>query len=134
MAGILLDLGVMTADELKERTRRFALDIIELCLKLGNDDLGRLVRPQLLRAGTGVATNYRAACRSRSRREFGSKLGIVVEEADESELWLDVLATRQYGPPDLVARLRGEAMELRAIFATSRATVVSRTGTARQPV
>ena len=124
----------MNPEELRARTRAFALDVIDLCLQFGNDDLARLVRPQLLRAGTGVAFNYRAANRSRSRREFGSKLAIVLEEADESELWLDVLTVRRYGPQDVVARLRGEAVELRAIFAASRATVVDRSRKRRRVV
>jgi N-carbamoylputrescine amidase len=72
----------------------FALEIIDLCLSLGSDDLARLIRPQLLRSGTGVATGYRAACRSRSPREFASRMATVTEEADESELWLDILQVR----------------------------------------
>jgi four helix bundle protein len=95
----LPDRGAMIGDELKARTRRFALGVIDLCLKLGSDDLAKLVRPQLLRAGTGVAANHRASTRCRSSREFASKLLIVVEEADESEFWLDVLETRRAGAP-----------------------------------
>ena len=79
------------AEELKARTKRFLLDIIcfvnELPLTAAAREIGR----QLLRAGMGVAGNYRAACRSRSHREFTARIGVVLEEADESELWLDVL-------------------------------------------
>lgn len=117
----------MSIEELKARTRQFALDVIDLCLKLGADDFARLVRSQLLRAGTGVAANYRGACRSRSGREFAARLAIVVEEADEAELWLDFVETRAYGPADEVAALRREAIEVRAIFATARATTLRRT-------
>ena len=116
----------MIGDELKARSRKFAMDVIDLCLQLGTGDLARLVRPQLLRACTGVAANYRAAGRGRSRREFTSKLALVIEEADESELWLDVLETKKCGPGDAVIRLRGEARELRAIFAASRRTALKR--------
>jgi len=116
----------MIGDELKARARQFALDVIDLCLHLGTDDLARLVRPQLLRACTGLAANYRAAGRSRTRREFISKLGLVIEEADESELWLDVLETKKCGPLEAVSRLRREAYELRAIFAASRRTALDR--------
>lgn len=116
----------MIGDDPKARTRKFALDVIELCLKLGSDDLARLVKPQLLRAGTGVAANHRAAARCRSSREFASKLLIVVEEADESEFWLDVLETRQFGPQEVIRPLRRESQELRAIFAASRRTVFER--------
>jgi len=116
----------MIGDELKARARQFAMDVIDLCLNLGTDDLARLVRPQLLRACTGLAANYRAAGRSRTRREFISKLGLVIEEADESELWLDVLEAKKCGPQQSVSRLRGEARELRAIFAASRRTALER--------
>ena len=117
---------------MRARTRLFALDVIDLCLKLGSDDFGRLIRPQLLRAGTGLAANHRAASRCRSRREFVAKLSVVIEEADESELWLDFLETRRYGPPETVSRLRSEAQELRAIFAASRSTAIERLRKARQ--
>jgi four helix bundle protein len=104
----------MTGDPLRARTRQFALD------------LAKLIRPQLLRAGTGVAANNRAAGRCRSRKDFISRLGVVVEEADESELWLDVLETKRHGPLDRVASLRQEAIELRAIFVTARRTSIER--------
>jgi four helix bundle protein len=122
----------MVGDELRARTRQFALDVIELCLRLGREDLGRLICPQLLRAGTGVAANHRAAGHSRSRREFVARLSVVIEEADESELWLDFLETRRYGPADTVHRLRREASELRAIFSASRTTAARRLRARRQ--
>src|SRR5262245_27507840 len=112
----------MTQAEMKARTRDFSIEIVGLCLTLGNDDLGRLVRPQLLRSGTGVATNYRATCRARSDNEFASRIGIVVEESDESEFWLDVLTVFKRGDARIVATLRREAEELRAMTASARAT------------
>ena len=102
------------------------MDTIDVCLELRSGPLTELVRPQLLRAATGVAFNNRAAARSRSRREFVAKLGVVVEEADESELWLDVLETKRHGPLELVKRLRQEAAELRAIFVASRQTAFAK--------
>jgi four helix bundle protein len=96
----------MTGEHLKERTRQFALDVIDVSMTLGRDDFTEVARPQLLRAGTGVAANYRAACRSRSSREFASRLATVVEEADESELWLDLLMVRKYGAKGHVATAR----------------------------
>lgn len=122
----------MNANELRERSRRFALEVIRLCLKLGHDDLGQLIRPQLLRAGTGVATNHRSAGRARSNKEFASRLGVVVEEADESEFWLDVLRELKYGPADIVGSAHQEAVELRAIFSASRSTVLRRLKQARE--
>jgi four helix bundle protein len=116
----------MVGDELRARTRQFALNVIDLCLKLGSGDLARLVRPQLLRAGSGVAANHRAATWCRSRREFVARLSVVIEEADESELWLDVLETRGHEPIDAVTPVRREAQELRAIFIASRTTALSR--------
>jgi len=95
-------------------------------MTLGRDDFVEVLRPQLLRAGTGVATNYRATCRSRSDKEFASRLATVVEEVDESELWLDFLQTRGYGAIEIVRRLRSEAIELRGIFSKSRATTLRR--------
>ena len=100
------------------------MQVIRLVLGLGSDDLARLVRPQLLRAATGVATNYRAACRGRSRREFAARLGVANEEADESEFWLDVLEEFRKRPEATIRELRREAAELRAIFASSRATTL----------
>jgi four helix bundle protein len=116
----------VTQEELKARTRQFAIDVIRLCLSLGWGDLPRLVRPQLLRAGSGVAFNYRATCRGRSDREFASRLGVVVEEADEAELWLDILLVFQTGDRRVVGDLRREASELRAIMSASRSTVLRR--------
>jgi len=121
----LLDSGDMIAEGLLERARRFALDVIDLCLALPTDELVRLVRPQLLRAGSGVVSNYRAARRSRSRREFVGRLAVVIEEADEAELWMDVLQHRTCGPQKKLATLRGEAGELVSIFARSRATAIA---------
>jgi len=114
----------MTQEQLKARTRQFALDVVDVLMALRRDDFVEVVRPQLLRAGTGAATNYRAACRSRSDKEFASRLATVVEEVDEGELWLDFLQTRGYGAPSIIVRLRAEAVELRAIFSKSRATTL----------
>ncbi len=112
----------MTREELKFRTRQFAFDAVDLCLALGSGDLARLVRPQLLRAGTGVASNYRAACRGRSFREFVSKLGVAVEESDESEFWLDLLNAKAHRPVDVVATLLEESRAIRAILGASYGT------------
>jgi len=114
----------MNREQMQARTRDFAIRIIGLCLSLGPDDLARLVRPQLLRAGSGVATNYRATCRARSDREFASRLCVVVEESDESEFWLDVLQVFKRGSVETVAALRQEAQELRAITSRSRTTML----------
>ena len=112
----------MIADQLRARTRQFALDVIVLCGQLGFGDLARVIRPQLLRASTGIAANYRAACRSRSRKEFVSRLGVVVEECDEAELWLDVVEATNLGSVQRTLPLRTEAAEILAVMSASRRT------------
>jgi four helix bundle protein len=77
---------------------------------------------QPLRCGTSVAANYRAACRARSRAEFASKLRIVVEEADESMLWLELLADSGIVPQERLDSLHGEARELTALFTAAQHT------------
>ena len=80
---------------------------------------------QLLRCGTGVGANYRAACRSRSRQEFVAKLGIVVEEADETGYWLELLSDTGVLPRRRLEPLLTEANELTAIFNAARRTTRS---------
>ena len=80
----------MNADELKRRTKEFALRILKLVSALPDTAQGRTVAGQLVRCGTSVGSNYRASCRARSRAEFIAKIGIVLEEADESAFWLEL--------------------------------------------
>ena len=96
----------MTADELKLRTKQFALRVISLVAALPKTIEGRAIANQLIRCGTSVAANYRAACRARSRREFVAKMGVALEEAG-------------------VESLLGEATELVAIFVASRKSASS---------
>src|SRR5258708_10929060 len=81
----------MTKDELKLRTKQFALRVMKLVDALPRSTSGRAVGNQLVRSGTAVGANYRAACRARSRKEFLSRLGVVGEEADESGYWLRMI-------------------------------------------
>ena len=74
----------MNEDELKLRTKQFALRVLKLTAALPRNTIGRIISGQLVRAGTSVGSNYRAACRARSKAEFIAKLGTVEEEADES--------------------------------------------------
>jgi four helix bundle protein len=112
----------MDAEELKQRTKRFALRVLKLVTALPNNLAGRVVGDQLVRAGTSVASNYRAACRGRSRAEFIAKLGIVVEEADESAFWLELIIESSLLRAKLVQPLLDEANELTRIMVTSRVT------------
>jgi four helix bundle protein len=110
----------MTPQELRDRTKRFAIAIVRLCRSLPGEWGVRVIGRQLLRSGTAVAANYRASNRARSDREFCSKIGVVLEEADESQLWLELLAE---GHPTIRGRIHDEltkeAAELTAIFTAS---------------
>ena len=119
MALRVLLFGGMTPKELRARTKRFAIDVIRLSRELPATLDGRTTGGQLLRAATSVAANYRAACRGRSRAEFIAKLGIVLEEADESLLWLELINEADVASGPKVERLLKEADELTAIFTTS---------------
>jgi four helix bundle protein len=83
--------SAINSEGLKDRTKRFALALIRLCRIVQSSQEGRIIARQLLRSATSVAANYRAVCRSRSRADFISKLGIVLEESDESLFWLELL-------------------------------------------
>jgi len=110
------------ADALKERTKQFALRVIRVIRSLPPGMEGKTIGHQLLRSGMSVAANYRAACRARSRPEFLAKLAIVIEEADESEFWLEMLADAGLIPERKLKDLRSEANQLVAIFNASRTT------------
>ena len=109
----------MTPEELRNRTRVFAGEIVRLVEAMPRSRSADVIGNQLMRAGTSVAANYRSACRARSRREFIAKMGIVEEEADETELWLDFAAEQRLGPPQRVEALREEAEQLVAIVVSS---------------
>ena len=116
----------MNADDLKKRTKRFALRILKLVSALPNTDQGRTVGGQLARAGTSVGANYRAACRGRSKAEFVAKLGIVIEEADESGFWLELIIEGELLRAELVQPLLDEANELTSIMTRSHMTAAAR--------
>src|SRR5579862_999549 len=108
-----------TSDELKNRTKRFALLVIRLCRVLPRNQEALIISRQLLRSATSVAANYRAVCRARSEADFISKLGIVLEEADETLFWLELLVDSGVALPDRAAPLLKEANELVSIFVAS---------------
>src|SRR5690242_8831080 len=101
---------------------QFALRVAKLIEALPRRRIGRLVEDQLGRAGTSVGSNYRAACKARSRKEFIAKLGVVEEEADESAFWLEFIMRAGLMKPRLVEPLMVESNELCRIFAASRVT------------
>ncbi len=109
----------MSAQELKDRTKQFALRVKRLVDALPNTPKGRAIAGQLVRSQTRVAANYRAACRGRSHAEFISKIGVVEEEADETVLWLELIVEDELLPEKKIAPLLKEANELTAIMAAS---------------
>jgi len=116
----------MTESEMKQRTKAFALRVIKLANNVSNDFVGRRLGDQLLRSGTSVAANYRAVCRARSKAEFIAKVGVVVEESDETVLWLELLVDTQIVSASRMTKLLTEANELLAIFAASQHTARTR--------
>jgi len=112
----------MDADELRDRTKKFALRIIKLVNALPKTVTGSAIGNQLIRCGTSVGANYRAACRGRSKAEFNSKLHIVLEEADESAFWLEIIIEAELLSKKMVQPLLNEANELTAIFSKSYST------------
>jgi four helix bundle protein len=105
---------------MRSRTKAFALRIVKLYQALPQRGDAQVLGKQLLRSGTAVAANYRAACRSRSRVEFIARIGVVVEEADESAFWLELLAESGILKPERLKELYQEADELTAIFVATR--------------
>jgi four helix bundle protein len=109
----------MDREQMKRRAKDFAKQIIAFCRQIPRAEEGMLIHKQLFRSGTSVGANYRAACRGRSKADFIAKLGIALEEADESLYWLEILAETQIVKPELVAPLQKEANELVAILVAS---------------
>ena len=112
----------MKSEELKNRTKKFAIRIIKLVIALPKNKIGEVLGGQILRSGTSVGANYRAACRARSDADFISKIGIVEEETDETMYWLELMAEAEIMKPHLLKDLMKEADELTAIFTASRKT------------
>jgi four helix bundle protein len=114
--------------ELRNRTKRFAIPIVKLFRWLPKTDEARVLGKQVFRSGTSVAANYRAVCRARSKAEFASKIGVVLEEADETCFWLELLIEAGIVERPRLESLLIEANELVRIFSTSRRTSKPREG------
>ena len=111
--------GAMNENQLKNRTKGFAKDIVRLCRLLPNDREGRLIGNQIFRSGTSIAANYRAACRAKSTADFVAKLAIVEEEADETLFWLEMLGEMQILDGRQIESLMKENNEIIAIIVSS---------------
>jgi len=109
----------MKHQNLQDRTRKFALSVIKFTEQLPRDDTSKVLGRQLLRSGTSVGTNYRAACRAKSKADFISKMKTVLEEVDESAFWIELLVDATKATPQLAQPLLAEANELIAITASS---------------
>lgn len=112
----------MNDSEFKTRTKQFALRVMKLVGALPENAVGCPIGNQLIRSATSVGANYRAACRGRSKAEFVSKLSIVIEEADESCYWLELIIEGELLPKEKVEPLLDEANQITAIMVASRKT------------
>jgi four helix bundle protein len=110
------------AEELKNRTKAFAVRVIQLFRSLSRTEEARIIGKQVLRSSTSVAANYRAVCRWRTKAEFIAKIGTVAEEADETVFWLELLFESGIVPVNRMPKLMQEARELLTIFAASQRT------------
>jgi four helix bundle protein len=115
----------MNEPEIKERTKKFALRILDLADAVPHSRSGNVIAGQIIRSGTSVAANFRALCRAKSRADFINKTSIVEAEADESCLWLELLIDRGLMSARRGQPLLNEANELTAIFVAGRKTAMS---------
>ena len=113
-------------EDLRNRTKAFAVRVVKMYRTLPYRSDAQVLGKQLLRCGTAVAANYRAACRSRSKAEWVAKIGIVVGEAEESVFWLEMLSDCEIIAAEKLEFLLQEAHELSALFTASQRTARSR--------
>ncbi|MDI6800798.1 MAG: four helix bundle protein [Thermodesulfovibrionales bacterium] len=112
----------MNSEQLKQRVKKIALDIIKIVEEFPKTKIADIIARQLVRSASSVGANYRAACRARSSADFISKIGIVIEEADESEYWLELAEESGLITKDKIKDLIKEVNELLAIFVASSKT------------
>ena len=110
------------AKDLKDRTKKFAIDVIRFCMRLPPEQEFRVIGHQLIRCASSVGANYRAAGRARSKPDFIAKLGIVEEEADEVCYWLEILEGIGMTEAKAIDSLKSEANELISIIIASKKT------------
>ena len=125
-------MSLSQAEQLKERTKQFAIRVVRLFCSLPKTDEAKVIGKQALRSRTSVAANYRAVCRARSKAEFVARIGVVVEEADETVFWLELLVETAIVSQARMSGLLAEANELLAIFAASQRTSRSVNGSMRK--
>ena len=109
---------------MKVRTKKFAVDVILFCDSLKNCKASSVITYQLIKSATSTGANYRAACRARSKNEFFSKISIVVEEADESEYWLEIIKDSKLAKElNTLEQLLNEALEITKIVSKARNSI-----------
>src|SRR5437660_11111725 len=106
------EFGMRNEPDLKKRTKAFALRILKLVDALPTTTAGRALASQIVRSGTSVAANYRAACRARSTADFIAKMGIVEAESDETLFWLELLEESEVVSATKLAAIKQEANQL----------------------
>jgi four helix bundle protein len=111
------------AEAFRQRTKKFVVDNIKFFRTLPKTEEAKIIGRQLLRSSSSVGSNYRAACRARSQAEFHAKLSIVVEEADESAFWMEILTEAEVVKPGELNYLMDEANQILKIVSASRKTV-----------
>ena len=116
----------MDSNELKNRTKKYSIAILDIVEMLPNTISGRAVSNQIVRSGTSVGANYRAVCRARSDREFIAKMSIVIEESDETLFWLEIILQKEWVNKSQVDGIWKEGNELTAIFVSSMKTIKDR--------
>lgn len=117
-----LSYTLMKHENLRDRTKQFALDVVSVLSKLPKNWSAEVFGKQLLRSATSVGANYRAACRAKSQKDFVSKIAIVIEEADESQYWLELMVGAKLVSRETAAALWKEADEIISIMIASSKT------------
>ncbi|MBI9037368.1 MAG: four helix bundle protein [Bacteroidales bacterium] len=113
-------------EKMKKRTKKFAVDVIQFCDSLKNSKASSVITYQLVKSATSTGANYRAACKARSKNEFFSKICIVVEEADESEYWLEVIKDVNLSNDEIeLERLLKETIEITKIMSKAKSSAYS---------
>jgi four helix bundle protein len=116
----------MTNEQLKVRTKKFSIMVIDLVEKMPSTISTRVILNQIIKSATSVGANYRAVCRARSDREFVAKMNIVLEEADETLFWLEIIIDKDWIKKSNVEEIWKEGNELTAIFVSSLKTINNR--------
>lgn len=124
----------MKANELRARTRAFALRVIKMSQALPNNRVADVLSRQVLRSATSVGANYRAACRAQTKALFAHKLSIVVEESDETVYWLELIRDAELMKPVKLSALIDEAEQITKIMSKSRKTVRAKQKAANRPI